>query len=190
VGDVSGHGLDAGLVMMMMQSAMAATVRALPDGTPRELLDVLNEVLFDNIRLRLRTREHVTFTLFRIDPDGRVVFAGAHEDLLIWRARWRQMDRIRTPGVWLGARRGIGNVTIDTAVTLEDGDLMVLYTDGITEARDAAGKQLELDGLIAILEQVIDRTPEEIRDHVVARTRAWMKEQLDDITIVVVRRTG
>jgi hydrogenase expression/formation protein HypC len=39
------------------------------------------------------------------------------------------------------------------------------------------------------LEEVADRTPEEICDHVVARTRAWMKEQRDDLTIVVVRRT-
>ena len=190
IGDVSGHGLDAGLVMMMMQAAMAATVRARPRGSPRELLDVLNEVLFDNIRLRMRAREHVTFTLFQLGPEGRVVFAGAHEDLLLWRARDRCMARIRTPGVWLGARRGIGDVLIDTAVTLEPGDLLVIYTDGITEACNAAGQQLELDGLIAILEEVVDRTPDEIRDHVIARTRAWMVEQHDDLTLVVVRRTG
>ena len=190
IGDVSGHGLDAGLVMMMMQAAMAATVRARPHGSPRELLDVLNEVLFDNIRIRLHARDHVTFTLFQMVPDGRVVFAGAHEDLLIWRARERCMERIRTPGVWLGARRRIGDVLIDTAVMLEPGDLMVIYTDGITEARNAQGAQLELDGLIAMLEEVVDRTPDEIRDHVIARTRAWMVEQHDDLTLVVVRRTG
>ncbi|HWO22004.1 MAG TPA: SpoIIE family protein phosphatase [Kofleriaceae bacterium] len=190
IGDVSGHGLDAGLVMMMMQAAMAAIVRARPRGSPRELLDVLNEVLFDNIRLRLHAREHVTFTLFQLGPEGRVVFAGAHEDLLLWRARDRCMERIRTPGVWLGARRGIGDVLIDTAVPLEPGDLMVIYTDGITEARDAAGQQLALTGLIAILEEVVDQTPDEIRDHVIARMRAFMAEQLDDLTLVVVRRTG
>jgi serine phosphatase RsbU (regulator of sigma subunit) len=50
------------------------------------------------------------------------------------------------------------------------------------------GKMLELDGLVEIIEQVADRPPEEIRDFVLAKTRAWMREQLDDISIVVARR--
>ena len=190
IGDVSGHGLDAGLVMMMVQSAMAAIVRTRPFGSPRDMVDTLNEVLYDNIRTRLGTRDHVTFTLFRLEADGRVMFAGAHEDVLLWRASTRKLEKIRTPGVWLGAKRGIRNVTLDTTLRLEPRDLLVLYTDGVTEARDASGKMLELDGLIAIIEPVVDRTPEEIRDHIVASTRAWMKAQDDDITVVVVRRTG
>jgi PAS domain S-box-containing protein len=188
IGDVSGHGLDAGLVMMMMQSAMASIVKLRPGGSPRDMVETLNDVLYDNIRLRLGTREHVTFTLFRLGSSGRVVYAGAHEDILVWRSRGRYMERLRTPGVWLGAKRAIRNVTIDTTVTLDPGDLMILYTDGITEARNAAGKMLDLDGLSAIIESVVDRTPEEIRDCVIAKTRAWMKEQHDDISIVVLRR--
>ena len=188
IGDVSGHGLDSGLVMMMVQSAMAAIVRTQSSGSPRTMVAALNDVLYDNIRQRLGTREHVTFTLFRLAADGRVVFAGAHEDILVWRANARRMEKIRTPGIWLGAKREIRNVTIDTSLRLDDGDLMILYTDGITEARDANGTQLELDGLIVAIEDVVDESPEEIRDHVIARTRAWMTEQADDISIVVVRR--
>jgi serine phosphatase RsbU (regulator of sigma subunit) len=60
IGDVSGHGLDAGLVMMMMQSAMAAIVAMRPGGSPRDMLMGLNEVLYDNIRTRMESREHVT----------------------------------------------------------------------------------------------------------------------------------
>lgn len=188
IGDVSGHGLNAGLVMMMVQSSMAAIVRMRPYGSPREMIDALNDVLYENIRNRLSTRDHVTFTLFRIGADGKVMFAGAHEDILLWRAQTRMLEKLRTPGVWLGAKRGISNVTIDTTVTLYEGDLMILYTDGITEARNAQGKMLELEGLSAIIREVIDRTPEEIRDHIVARTRAFMKTQHDDISVVVVRR--
>jgi PAS domain S-box-containing protein len=190
IGDVSGHGLDAGLVMMQMQAAMSAIVKMRPGGSPRDMVMGLNEVLYENIRQRLCTREHVTFTLFRLGSYGRVVYAGAHEDILIWRARDRHFDKLRTPGVWLGAKRTISNVTIDTTIHLEDDDVMVLYTDGITEARNAQGKMLELDGFISMLEPVMDRSSEEIRDHVLARTRAYMREQHDDISIVVARRTG
>jgi sigma-B regulation protein RsbU (phosphoserine phosphatase) len=188
IGDVSGHGLDAGLVMMMVQSAMAAIVRMRPYGSPREMIEALNDVLYENIRRRLDSRDHVTFTLFRLGRDGRVVFAGAHEDVLLWRASARVFDRVRTPGVWLGAKRGIGNVTIDTTLRLDPGDVMILYTDGITEARDRGGKMLELDGLVDIARGVIDQSPTKIRDHIIARMWAWMREQHDDMSVVVVRR--
>lgn len=176
--------------MMMVQSAMSAIVRMRPYGSPRDMIEALNEVLYDNIRKRLGTRDHVTFTLFRLDADGRVVFAGAHEDVILWRSSTRTIERIRTPGVWLGAKRGIRNVTIDTTFNLEPDDLLVLYTDGITEARNASGEQLELDRLVAMIEEVVDAPVEEIRDHVIAKTRSWMKEQHDDISLVVVRRKG
>lgn len=188
IGDVSGHGLDAGLIMMMMQSALGAIIRAHPGGSPRDMVDALNEVLYDNIRVRLAARDHVTFTLFRVGLDGRVVFAGAHEDVLVWRAAQRRMERIRTPGVWLGAKRGIKDVTIETALQLEPGDVMILYTDGITEARATSGAMLELDGLVRIADEAIDRPVEALRDHIVARTRAWMARQDDDITLMVLRR--
>ncbi len=188
IGDVSGHGLDAGLVMMMMQSAMAAIVRVDPNARPCEMVGALNDVLFDNIRRRLGTREHVTFTLLRLSPDGGVTYAGAHEDILLWRAKTRRFESMPTPGVWLGARSGIGDVTIDSAFQLEHDDVVVLYTDGVIEARDAAGRQLDLDGLRGMVEKVVDQPVEAIRDHVIAGTRAWMAEQLDDISVVVLRR--
>ncbi len=97
IGDVSGHGLDAGLVMMMVQSAMAAIVRMRPYGSPRDMLEALNDVLYENIRKRLGQKDHVTFTLFRISPEGKVVFAGAHEDILLRRKTGR-FETIRTPG--------------------------------------------------------------------------------------------
>jgi sigma-B regulation protein RsbU (phosphoserine phosphatase) len=188
IGDVSGHGLDAGLVMLMVQSAMSAIVRTQPDGSPRDMLEALNEVLYDNIRKRLVHRDHVTLTLFRLEPDGRVVFSGAHEDLLLRRAGTGVIERIRTPGVWLGAKRGIRSVMVDTTLHLEDGDLMVLYTDGITEARDATGKMFDLDGLVTAVQEVADRSVEDIRDFVLARAQAHLVKQDDDMSVVVVRR--
>jgi sigma-B regulation protein RsbU (phosphoserine phosphatase) len=174
----------------MVQSALSAIVRTQPDGSPRDMLEALNEVLYDNIRKRLVHRDHVTLTLFRLDPDGRVVFSGAHEDVLLRRAATGVMERIRTPGVWLGAKRGIRDVMLDTTLRLEEGDLMVLYTDGITEARDAAGKMFDLDGLEQAVNEVCDRPVEDIRDFVLARAQAHLVKQDDDMSIVVVRREG
>jgi PAS domain S-box-containing protein len=188
IGDVSGHGLDAGLLMMMVQSAMAAIVRTRPFGSPKEMLIALNDVLYDNIRKRLGARDHVTFTLFRIEKNGYIAYAGAHEDLVVYRAATKTIEKIRTPGIWLGAKRVIDAVTFDSRLILEPNDMLVLYTDGITEARNAEGKHLELDRLGAFVVEAAHLGVDEIRDHVIAKTRAWMVKQHDDMSIVVVRR--
>src|SRR5207247_1046155 len=65
IGDVAGHGLTAGLVMMMIQSVVAALVKQAPDRAPSQHLGVLNAILYDNIRERLEQSEHVTLSLLR-----------------------------------------------------------------------------------------------------------------------------
>jgi len=189
IGDVSGHGLSAGLVMLMVQSAMAAATHSRPDATPRDVLRVLNDVMVDNIRNRMEHGDYVTLSLLRYFADGRLLFAGAHQDVLFCPKRTGRVECIETPGTWLGADRDIAHVTIDTELRVADGDLVVLYTDGITEAMNAAGEQFGIDRLSAAVEKVKDETPERIRDHVLGEVRAWMVAQDDDITVLALRFT-
>ena len=70
---------------------------------------------------------------------------------------------------------------------LEDGDLMVLYTDGVTEAEDAAGRAFGTERLCAELEGVRDAPVEQIRDHVFETVARWAHEQRDDVTVLVAR---
>jgi PAS domain S-box-containing protein len=187
IGDVSGHGLNAGLVMLMVQSATLAVTHANPRATPREVLCLVNEVLYDNIRTRLEKDDHVTLTLMRYTVDGSIVFAGAHEDILVWRKASRSIDCLRPPGTWLGARADIRRVTVDSLLRLEDGDLMVLYTDGITEARNAGREQFDLPRLMTLIESIADRPVESIRDAILGAVRMWMTHQDDDMSLLVVR---
>ena len=103
IGDVAGHGLPTGVVMLMMQSGFGALARKLPDAAPRELLLALNAMLVDNVRNRLGQHEHATLTLIRYRADGSLTFAGAHEEILIWRAANGRCERVPTPGPWVGA---------------------------------------------------------------------------------------
>ena len=188
VGDVSGHGLNAGLVMLMVQSAVVSITGSMPDASPRDVICQLNDVLFDNIRRRLEHDDHVTFTLFRYTSDGRVVFAGAHEDIVVARKKKRKVEMLRSPGTWLGARRDIGRVTVDAMLQLDPGDLMVLYTDGLTESRNDAGEQFNIERLCACVEAKQDAPCIDIRDHIVNEVRHWSRIQDDDISLVVIRR--
>jgi serine phosphatase RsbU (regulator of sigma subunit) len=192
IGDVAGHGLKAGLVMLQAQSAICALIRRDPNGKPRDVLAGVNKVLFENVRNRLRSDEHVTMSILRWYDDGRLVSAGAHEEALIWRAATRRCERIPVEGTWLGAIAEIDRVTVERMRQLSPGDLLILYTDGITEARNAERKMFGLDGLSAAIEAVSGEPAKRVRDHVLASVERWCggHPQDDDLTILVFRHLG
>jgi phosphoserine phosphatase RsbU/P len=189
IGDVAGHGLQAGLVMLMVQSAVAALVREKPNANPSELVVVLNQVLHDNIQCRLKQDEHVTFTLLRYLDEGRLIFAGAHEELVVYRRATGECERVTTLGTWIGVVEDIRAATHDAAITFEAGDLLLLYSDGLIQGMDAAGEQLGLERVCEWLSELRDRPAQAIADTLLERSRAHAAMLDDDVSVLVVRRT-
>jgi serine phosphatase RsbU (regulator of sigma subunit) len=186
-GDVAGHGLRTGLIVLMLQSVIAALAAEGRTESPSAILRVANRVLFENVRRRLGQDEHVTLTLIRYYDDGRLVFAGAHEELLIRRARAGLIQRISTLGTWLAASPDIADVTEDQTLKLDDGDLLVLYTDGVTDAKNAQGERFGIERLCQMIERAPDQNPEWLRDSLLEAVRAWAVAQEDDIALFVAR---
>ena len=187
IGDVAGHGLRPGLVMMMLQSIVAALGRDDFNAAPRDMLQVVNAVLYDNVRNRLGQDEHATLTLIRYFANGELVFAGAHEDLLVFRANTGKCERLATLGTWVGATRDIADATEDQHARLDDGDVLVLFTDGVIEAADAAGQHYGIERLCTELERCGQAPVAEIRDHLLASVRSYLNVQDDDIALLVAR---
>jgi serine phosphatase RsbU (regulator of sigma subunit) len=71
---------------------------------------------------------------------------------------------------------------------LEPGDVLLLYTDGVVEARNARKEQYGVQRLARELEAVHDEPVESIRDHLLGAVQQWMDAQRDDITLVVARQ--
>jgi serine phosphatase RsbU (regulator of sigma subunit) len=189
IGDVAGHGLPTGLVMLMLQSVVSALVRRQPGAAPSQVLPVVNSVLYENVRLRMEQDEYVTLTLLRYRRDGGVTWAGAHEDILICRADGR-IEWIPTAGTWVAAVPDIRAVTVDRSFRLHQGDLMVLYSDGITEARSPQGELFGVERLAEMVHRCRQQQVEEIRDAVLSAVLAWAHEPDDDVTIFVARQLG
>jgi phosphoserine phosphatase RsbU/P len=187
IGDVAGHGLRPGLVMMMLQSMVAALLRNDFHAAPRAILQTVNAVLYENVRERLGQDEHATLTLIRYFATGELVFAGAHEEIVIWRARTAKCERLATPGTWVAATRDIADATEDQHAQLEDGDVLLLYTDGVIEASDAAGQEYGLARLCVELERTALSPVTEIRDRLLFSVRGFLHEQRDDIALLVAR---
>jgi sigma-B regulation protein RsbU (phosphoserine phosphatase) len=189
IGDVAGHGVTSGLVMLMVQSGISALLEHRPDLAPDEVLRAVNGFLHDNIRERLRSDEHITLSLLRFHPDGRVEMAGAHEDVLICRADGT-LDRIETSGTWLGAMRDVSPFIRTTGFQLRPGDLLLLHTDGATEAPNGERQRLGLDRVAAELQRRAGATTAEIRDALFELVLQWAPQPEDDVTLLVMRYLG
>lgn len=190
VGDVSGHGLEAGLITFMLQSAVATLTAARPAATPSELLTLLNTVMYKNIRERLKSDDHVTFVLLRVFEDGRVLFAGSHEDLLVYRAKTGACEIVPTRGTWLGAVPNIKSPTVDEQIRLDPGDLLVAFTDGLIESRNAAGDMFGLERLCSEIVRWGERSTDELCDRVWTTVEAWCPCPEDDLSLLAIRFHG
>jgi serine phosphatase RsbU (regulator of sigma subunit) len=190
IGDVAGHGLPTGLVMLMLQSVVSGLVRWNPSAAPKALLGTINHVLFENIRERMGQDEFVTLTLLHYDTSGLITFAGAHEDILVYRAATASTEWIPTPGTWVGAVPDITEGTVDSTLKLAPGDIMLLYTDGVIEAWDGKREPFGPERLAQHLERLANQPVEVIRDGLLAAVEQWIARQEDDFTLFVARFVG
>ncbi len=188
-GDVSGHGLNAGLVMLMLQSALAALAIYTPNARPAEILAATNRLLVENIRCRLGGDDHVTLVLMHISLDGNFVFAGGHEPLLVLRADTGKCEVIDTLGPWMGILPDIGRNLTERRGRLEHGDLLLLHSDGIVEAGARNHQAYGLERLCAAVERLHDQPAEIICQEILREAEECSSGKCeDDMTVVVVRR--
>jgi DNA-binding LacI/PurR family transcriptional regulator/serine phosphatase RsbU (regulator of sigma subunit) len=187
IGDVAGHGLRTGLVMLMIQSTIAGVTRFDPNATPSSVVRAINQALYENVRNRLLQDEHATLTLIRYAPDGGLVFAGGHEELLIRRAATGRVELVPTPGPWVGAVPNLGSALVDSSIQLEDGDLLVLFTDGVIEAKNPAGQQYGLERFERLIAEIGGQAPDAIRERIIDCVTEWCPVLDDDVTVLVAR---
>lgn len=188
IGDVTSHGVTPGLIMMMVQSAFSSLIEHSPGAEPSQVLIHLNRVIYRNVRERLQDDNYLTLTVLRSDGPGKFIYSGAHLDLLVRRASGK-VDQLPTPGLWVGVLPDISNDVEQSRLELGIGDTLLLYSDGLTEARDASGKQLDVSGVIAVMEKA-GSNADRLRDALMERVKAHMSRQDDDVTVVAVERTG
>jgi sigma-B regulation protein RsbU (phosphoserine phosphatase) len=195
IGDVSGHGVTPGLIMMMVQSMLSALARQSPEVgqkyTPKEVLRIINSALHDNLRTRMHDDNYMTMVLLKHVGNGKFRYAGAHESLLIYRRATHQVETLSTDGTWLGLQDDIGAFLEEHEIDLAPGDALVLYTDGITEAKNPQGVQYNIDRLRdMLLRQGSMSMPsaQKIRDGIVDDVMTWSRTRQDDVTVMVLRR--
>ena len=187
IGDVSGHGVESGLVMMMTQTAIATLVNANPNRTPSDVFVHTNRVIRDNVS-RLGGHRYMTLNVIRLEDD-RVVVAGKHQDFFVWRAKTGAVETITNEGPWIGVVDDVRKSVEDQSIALEVGDWMLLHTDGLTEAANASGVMFGEAGLRRVLGEVAGKVSlREAVKLIRSRVETYQQRQDDDLTLVILRR--
>ncbi len=198
IGDVSGHGVPAGLIMMMTQTAIHAVLAENPHAKPAVLLNRINHVITENIR-RLQEDKYITITVLAADSKGVFRFAGLHQDILLYRSASQQVECVETDGFWIGIEDNVKDYIMENSFILYPEDTMILFTDGISEAYLAntvakPDNQTEIfmpkmfgnEGIVRILAQNGQREAKEIKTAIL--NEMSMYESDDDKTLVIIKR--
>ncbi len=188
IGDVSGHGVTPGLIMMMAQT-VHTTVAANFDCDARSAVVRINEILYKNVRGRLRESHFMTFTALKYLGGGQFQHAGAHLSMIVWRRKTGACELVRTRGVYLNFKKDISKATKNAKFSLEPGDILVLYTDGLTEAENPDGRMLDLDGFVRTVEKHACQEPEAMKEMIMADVIRWCDDnRADDMTLLIIKR--
>jgi len=188
IGDVTGHGLESGVLMIMAQTAVR-TLQQMNETDPVKFLDVLNRTLYANIE-RIDSSRNMTLALLDYQ-DSNFTLSGQHEEIIVVRTDGN-IERIDTMelGFPVGLEEDIAAFVSQVQVHLNPGDVVVLYTDGITEAVNINKVYYGIERLCQVAQENRHKTAEEIRQAVIDHLRQHIDKHkvCDDITLVVLKQ--
>ncbi len=187
IGDVTGHGLESGMLMLMVQT----TVRALLTNhaiDPQEFINILNYTLYKNTR-RMNSDKNLTLLLMDYQ-DGILRISGQHEEVLVVRMDGK-VERIDTIdlGFMVGITSDISHLINQVQLRLEPGEGLVLYTDGITEAYSPSEQMYGVERLCQVISAHWHLSASQIKEAIIHDLRVHTANQKlqDDITLLVIR---
>jgi serine phosphatase RsbU (regulator of sigma subunit)/CheY-like chemotaxis protein len=194
IGDVTGHGLESGLLMLMVQT----TVRCLLNSGIRDssqFLLHLNKIIY-NYAQRMNIDKTLTLSFLDYQPisseqaKGILRISGQHEEILVAR-QGGKIEHLDTSdlGFPIGLEANIQDFVSQKEIHLQGDDVVVLYTDGITEAINTNKQIYGLERFCEILSCNWQRSAEEIKQAVIAdvRQHIGLQKRFDDITLIVIK---
>jgi PAS domain S-box-containing protein len=185
IADVSGHSIGPALFMVETRSAIRTQANG--SGTPAETLKVLNNFLFEDL-----DRSDYFITLFYLQyniTNHQLSFANAgHPPPLLLSPFQSECRELDADGLILGVNKNV--VFEEKTTTLSQGDLILLYTDGLTEAENADGEFFGLKRVNDILVQHALKSPQAIIEALLEQLKQFCRSESfnDDITLMIFKR--
>ena len=176
-----------------VQTAVRALVHSFADAkltvAPAKLPSLVNRSVWSNLQ-RIGNDQYMTMTALCIG-DGKVVYAGLHQSLLLFRQATQKVQELESRGSWLGILDEIAGLNTDETVEFGPGDGLLLYSDGLTESRSRTDRSfLDLDPVSRVYEQQCRQqaSSEELTQRILQLTAG--RVVTDDVSVVALRHLG
>jgi serine phosphatase RsbU (regulator of sigma subunit) len=187
IGDVTGHGLESGVLAIMVQTAVR-TLLANNETDPIKFFVALNEAIHANVQ-RMKSDKNMTIVLLEY-KDGQLNLSGQHEEVIVVR-NGSPVELVDT--VDLGFPIGLVDelpVAKTAKISLNSGDAVVLYTDGITEASNRDRVEYGLERLCEIAKLNGHKSAKELCQAIIDDLRQFIgtKPVDDDITLLILKQ--
>jgi len=183
LGDVAGKGSPAALLMALLLAVLRTLVDQELD--PPALIERLNTQIW---RHSPPSRFITIFYAVYTPSTGELTYVNAGQNPPLIRRRDGHFERLAGTGVALGMFDRTKYAAVQTRI--DPGELLILYSDGITEAENPAGQPLEETGLQAVIDRHPDDSPAQLGAHIVkaVETYAQAPRFADDLTILILKR--
>lgn len=187
IGDVMGKGVPAGLIMTMTRGMLRAEV--LNRNSPGQILQHLNRVMYSDLE---NSNRFVTLFYSEYDPKTCILsFSNAaHNPPLRWQYATQEIERLDTEGMLIGLDPN--SEYGDGRVQLTPGDIVLYYTDGLTDAVNLKGDRFNEDNLIAAFQAACHECdgPQTILNYLFKAVEQFIgtgNNNSDDMTLVVMQ---
>ncbi len=187
VADVSGKGVSGALLMAMCRSSLRTWVTG--NLSPSQTLKQLNRIIHPDMK-----EDKFISMLYGVFDVQTKVFTfcrAGHEPLLLYRPSTGTGQFLAPRGMAIGIEGGkaFDSMLVEEWVALRNGDIMVFYTDGVTEARDRHGREFGRERLMELVRANASRSAEEITWIVEESIRNFIGScpLADDMTLLVFR---
>ncbi len=190
IGDVTGHGVPSGIIMMMVNT-LVRSMLSMGMVSSRDIVVLTNTLLSPKISSRL----FMTLVMLRWDSENqKMYYTGAgHEHILVYRQKTEKVEAIRSGGIALGMIPDNSLIAQEKEIPLEIGDSILLYSDGMTEAKNKTGEMYTLERMVQSFQKNgYFPSAESIFDHVTKDFQAFVQEyvQIDDCSMIVIKYAG
>ncbi len=182
IGDVSGKGIPASLIMATFRAGLKAEIRN--NFAIRAILSKVNNLLYESIE---RDR-FVTAVYGVLDSKNRIfTFSNAGHNPPILKRGTGEVEYLKEGGVALGAIPD--SVYEERPISLIKGDILLFYTDGVTEVINENGNEFGVERLLHSLDRSQHLTAREIIEYIVNETEEFSSanREIDDLTMIVIK---
>lgn len=183
IADVSGHGVPAALVTTMAKICFESAAHT--HNSPKEIFSVVNNDLINTVK----TDEYLTAFYIIINENHKFLYSNAsHQKAKILRHSTKKIEYLDTNGFLIGAVPDAEDTFDVMENQLEPGDRLILYTDGLVEARDKSGEEFSHERMDDTIREGATLTLAEFSDHLYTTFMRYTAgaELKDDITFVII----